>query len=838
MGMRRVEQRRILELLQTLTEANAEMEQLFSRGETAPLVGVLADSQNFAVQVGEYIERIAGSQAPAVALLEEYCEALYALSLEINAGGAKANFAKRLQKILVRVESSVRVQLKPDRIEVAFLPYNRAMSDALESVWQAALQDPQCDAYIIPIPYYNKYENHSLGPMQYEGDLFPKDLPITDWRAYDLQARHPDVIFIMYPYDNDNRITTLDPAFYSERLKDCCDLLAYVPYFVSLGDAVKPVFCYAQGALNADKVFVQSRAVRQKYIELLEQLEKEQDSAGLYGNPRDKYIALGSPKFDAVRNAKPEDFTLPEAWCKHLKRPDGTRKKAVFYNTTIDAMLHKGERYLENVRRVLRFFKGRDDVVLWWRPHPLYEAAFEAMRPHLLREYEQLVEDYKREDFGIYDDTPELARAVACTDAYFGDLSSVVDLYRATGKGVFMPQQPEGNEQSLCASSIFFLTSLVYQNALYSALVHKNVVLKTDLNTLQTRYLDAVPGQNPFGINLYHHCIVLDGKAVWVPFHSDTIAAYTFDSGAWELHPLCLEQKYMLAGEGKFYNIVVYKGKWFLIPFTYRAIVCYYPQTGETEHCLDLSPLLPQEEDQRMFHQYAYLNESTILLPSVRSNKVLEFNLDTYAYKVHKLGPESRHFISICKYKDAFWLLCRNRLKLIKWVYESNSITEYGSFPSGCALKNPRGAYFTERGTVLYHNRLVCLPAHANMAVECNLDTGLIRKLDAFDRLYAVCTTDVNFSWTNATVQSGNMVYTDFTNERFVSYNIETEELCDITDFPPEFSDADVEKINDNYLNAMLEGYTQMPNTDVDAENLNANAGQAIYEYVKKQVLG
>ena len=29
------------------------------------------------------------------------------------------------------------------------------MWDSLESVWQAADADPDCDAYVVPIPYYD-----------------------------------------------------------------------------------------------------------------------------------------------------------------------------------------------------------------------------------------------------------------------------------------------------------------------------------------------------------------------------------------------------------------------------------------------------------------------------------------------------------------------------------------------------------------------------------------------------------------------------------------------------------------------------------------------------------
>jgi hypothetical protein len=76
--------------------------------------------------------------------------------------------------------------------------------------------------------------------------------------------------------------------------------------------------------------------------------------------------------------------------------------------------------------------------VLWWRPHPNTELNFRTKRPALLGEYKKLVADYKRAGVGIYDDTPDLHRAIAWTDAYYGDMSSLVVLYQAAGKPVMI----------------------------------------------------------------------------------------------------------------------------------------------------------------------------------------------------------------------------------------------------------------------------------------------------------------------------------------------------------------------------------------------------------------
>ena len=68
---------------------------------------------------------------------------------------------KALQKSLNPIKNSVKNEIKV-QIEAVFLPYKASMWDSLESIWQAADEDPDCDAYVIPIPYYDKNPDGSF----------------------------------------------------------------------------------------------------------------------------------------------------------------------------------------------------------------------------------------------------------------------------------------------------------------------------------------------------------------------------------------------------------------------------------------------------------------------------------------------------------------------------------------------------------------------------------------------------------------------------------------------------------------------------------------------------
>ena len=92
-------------------------------------------------------------------------------------------------------------------------------------------------------------------------------------------------------------------------------------------------------------------------------------------------------------------------------------------------MLSQDKKMLDKISRVFDIFREyRDEVALLWRPHPLLPSTIRAMRPELWEQYRQIVEQYRREGWGIYDDSVDIDRAVVISDAYYGDESSVVEL--------------------------------------------------------------------------------------------------------------------------------------------------------------------------------------------------------------------------------------------------------------------------------------------------------------------------------------------------------------------------------------------------------------------------
>ena len=429
-------------ILNTLGTAHEAVKCAAEQGNISEARDVLAQCQQAAIAVGTSIEQSEGEGHEAVTCLEAYCEMLFGVyeALETEGGGFDSHKVyKALGRQLIKVENIIKNDTDA-RKEAVFFPYKASMWDSLESVYLALKEKPDYDVYCVPIPYFDLNPDHSFGAMHYEGAEYPKDIDITDWQAYDFENRMPDEIYIHNGYDNCNLVTSVHPRFYARNLKKYTDMLVYIPYFV-LGeiepddqaaiDGMKH-FIWVPGVIYADKVVVQSEKMKRIYVNEYLKAAKESGLKGGHTDRRyleEKIDGSGSPKLERVKRFTKEDMEIPAEWRKLIRKADGTDKKIVFYNTGINALLEHEDKMLEKMERAFAIFKEhRDEVALLWRPHPLIPSTIRAMRPELWARYSKIVEKYREEGWGIYDDSADIDRAVLLSDAYYGDGSSVVQL--------------------------------------------------------------------------------------------------------------------------------------------------------------------------------------------------------------------------------------------------------------------------------------------------------------------------------------------------------------------------------------------------------------------------
>ena len=320
--------------------------------------------------------------------------------------------------------------------DIVFLPYKASAWDSMESIWRAAVTDGKhCNAYVVPIPYCEKNEDGTPREWFCETDQFPKEVHALDWREVDLEVMHPDIIFIHYPYDHQNFVTDLPEKYCSGQLKNVTDLLVYVDYGIPVWtprdaesfDPSSPGATTMWVHWHADVIVAYSREFAGLIDRLMEAACPVLGDMAYREVERKKVVALGSAKFDKVLSVERQEVPLPEAWRRRI----GGRKILLF-NLSLTGL--GWDTMLEDIRNVIDTVAPRDDVVLWWRPHPLVESTLRRLAPEFVDGYRDLVTEFREKGLGIYDDTADFHRALAWSDGCLTTESSLSWLCLATGK--------------------------------------------------------------------------------------------------------------------------------------------------------------------------------------------------------------------------------------------------------------------------------------------------------------------------------------------------------------------------------------------------------------------
>lgn len=322
------------------------------------------------------------------------------------------------------------IQEKNETYRVLFLPYKYSMWDSFESIFEAAKEDENCETYVMPIPYYDKDQEDNLTEIHDESGSYSDDIGIISWQDNQVDEIDPDVIFIHNPYDGDNRVTSIHPKYYTNKLVCKDRVVIYVPYYVSYTDD-EGISVFMGGAeYYTDYVIVQSEWYKEKF-----ELEMLKHNILNNGN---KFIILGNPKYDKIRSLNKYEYPLKDDWKEKLFDESGNKKFTILLDTTLEILLKKREKMLDKIVDVIDFLEKRDDLALIWRPHPLIEPTLRKMCPELIPTYVKLVELFDRLDNCIFDDTNDMHTAIAWSDAFMGKYGSMIELYRVTKKPTIM----------------------------------------------------------------------------------------------------------------------------------------------------------------------------------------------------------------------------------------------------------------------------------------------------------------------------------------------------------------------------------------------------------------
>lgn len=702
--MRKFQKQQISEIISSLWILQIESIEKLERKDYLDAQSGLSNCQEAAIQIGEAIEQIEGTGTEAVTCLEKYCEMLYQVSIQIESI-LPEEAEQRLNDTLALTDYAIKEI--PIRQEVVFLPYKASMWDSLESVWMAADADSDCDAYVVPIPYYERNAEGRLEIYRYEGGDFPNYVPITPYQSYSLQERHPDIIYIHNPYDNANYVTSIDPRYYSDRLKKCTDLLVYIPYYSTSGGMGEgQAFCPAY--LNVDYIVMQAEKY-QKYFDP--------------HIPGEKLLAIGSPKFDRIIRMCQNPSKPPIEWQEKMQG-----KKVYFYNTSLNGMLADTEKFLQKMEYVFNCFRGRDDVCLLWRPHPLMESTLDSMRKKYRPVYDNLKHQFCQEDWGIYDDTPDIEKTIAFCDVYIGDGgTSVTSLFGMAGKPMFILNNNihhSPQEDDWCGEIV---TGFQWDDAYDEWKITQGNKLyhSADHNYRYEHYCDLSEYSDG---RYYKDVIKINGKVYVCPINAQDILVIQDQKIVKKI-----ELDHELERPGAFYLAMRIDHYIFLMPNQYPAIVRLDTQSDEVSYIYEgMEVFIKEVEGQRRIGGSCIWNQY-LLLASPDNNQVLA--IDSISMKLQSLTTMAENTggtLVMAAMDTEIWLLPYEGKTITRWNPDTGEMQEYSNLPEGFQCKNRPYEYdCMERPfsmAVSFKNSIVLSPCWGNMFLLLDKETGEVQE--------------------------------------------------------------------------------------------------------------
>lgn len=692
-------------VIDMMAEEHSEMINSLQSGDYQAVRAMLEDCQDAAIGIGQAIEESVGEETESVKRLEAYCEVVYRLHEGLSYGTDSI----RLDELSIaynQFRTVFATEIHPKK-EIVFVPYKASMWDSLESIWMAADADPECNAVVIPVPYYDRNPDGTTGAEHYEVEQFPEYVPVTFYGAYDFKNIHPDAIYFHNPYDEYNFVTTIHPYYYSKNLREFTNMLIYVPYFASAGgmsegQSLLPAYVYA------DYVVIQAERFKGFYDPII---------------PREKFLVMGSPKFDRVIRLCQNPPEAPEEWKPML---DGRR--VYFFNTSLGGMLGNTPAFFNKMEYVFNTFEGRNDVCLLWRPHPLFEETLGSIRSEYLDRYYALRDRFVNEKIGILDTTSDIETTIALCDCYIGDSgTSVTSLFGVAGKPVFILDNYINAKPSDNDWRGAFISPMLGDGSDNRFMVTKNNILWYSPNAdYQYEYYMTLCEEYSDG-SYYCGAVQYGAKIYVIPRSAQKILIVNNRKIVGEI-PF----KNPIAHGNAFYGYQQIESKLYIFPFLYDSLVIFDMDTEEIQYVEGIGEYTVKDINGEKRIGGHLLFKGEMIFANPMENRLLFLNLETLTKKEASIelgGSDIHGILCVFPYGDDLLLLPNEGMSVIKWNPVSGEYREYSNWPEELkCIKWPLNIEVREMpfsSAITVRDDVVILsPGAGNLMVALNPITG------------------------------------------------------------------------------------------------------------------
>lgn len=402
--------------LEQIRDYTNQIDKLVAENASDELINeIVANAQQVAIDLGTIIESVAGEDNSIVHILEEYCESMY---LHKTKRSMELTF-----ELSVRLDNDIL-----SRRTVVFMPVHKSDMKLLQVIIDAEYKRDDTDVIISPLPYFYKDYDGTLidGISEFEEEPLSYEL---------LSIIHPECIYIVSAYDNWNENTSVEPVYYSDKLRYVCDELVYVSSY-DTDDFTKnderdylnlAKYLCMPGAIRADKIVAKNEAHSSVFIEKLVEFVGEKNRKLV----EEKVVTAD----DYLKNLD-NGLCVEESLDKNNN--SASILKSVFYLTSVGCINEDIVRAEEKIRQVMEtLIEYRDKIIVNWYVYPVSEVMrrtdVQDMIDRIRMEYCINGTNVNFIDYEISSN-----EAIAISDAYYGDGSCYVIPFSRAGKPVMV----------------------------------------------------------------------------------------------------------------------------------------------------------------------------------------------------------------------------------------------------------------------------------------------------------------------------------------------------------------------------------------------------------------
>lgn len=259
---------------------------MLSQADNLDLIAdTLCTCQSLAIELGTLIEKRYYANTSTVKILEEYCEALYTLSLQLddpsndNKLQVVENNLSILNNLIKEHKDSYLRELSDKKV-VVFLPISYKSFEYMKPLYEQ-YKENHTIVKIVPVPHYEFSLDLSQSSLVCDYADYLDSYEAINYSDFDLMI-YPDEIICNYPYDGLNVLFAPDKVYHSRNLHKFTNCLVYIPFFdLEIFDdnfTAKNLTDYMQSPMIAlaDKILLSSIGLKEKYVEILCNLTGEE----------------------------------------------------------------------------------------------------------------------------------------------------------------------------------------------------------------------------------------------------------------------------------------------------------------------------------------------------------------------------------------------------------------------------------------------------------------------------------------------------------------------------------------------------------------------------------